>query len=57
MSWIPQRMLELDNQIETLLSQEGPQSLSQVSAMASVDAAEAVVARSIRSIAKIKLHR
>lgn len=50
-------MLELDSQIETLLSQKGPQSLSQVSAMAPVDAAEAVVARSIRSIAEIKLHR
>ncbi|KAL2004046.1 hypothetical protein VTN02DRAFT_844 [Thermoascus thermophilus] len=56
MSWIPQTMLELDNQIETLLSQKAPQSLSQVSAMAPVDAAEAVVARSLRSIAKIKLH-
>lgn len=57
MSWIPQRMLELDNQIETLLSQKGPQSLSQLSAMAPVDASESVVAKAMRSIAEIKLHR
>ncbi|KAJ9216516.1 transcriptional regulator family: Fungal Specific TF [Paecilomyces variotii] len=56
LSWIPQRMLELDDQIEALLNEEERTSLAQVSATAPVDSSEAVVAKATRLIAEIKLH-
>ncbi|KAL1847065.1 hypothetical protein Plec18170_008841 [Paecilomyces lecythidis] len=56
LSWVPQRMLELDEQIETLLNEEERSSLAQVSTTAPVDSSEAVVAKATRLIAEIKLH-
>lgn len=57
-AWISQRMQELDNRIESvLLMRKGPRFLSQLSTAEPVDASEAVVARAMRSIAEIKLHR
>lgn len=50
-------MLELDEQIETLLNEEERSSLAQVSTTAPVDSSEAVVAKATRLIAEIKLHR
>lgn len=57
-AWISQRMQELDHRIESvLLMRKGPRFLSQLSMAEPVDASEAVVARAMRSIAEIKLHR
>jgi hypothetical protein len=51
-------MSELDRRIESVLrTRKGPRLLSQLPTAAPVDASEAVVARAIRSIAEIKLHR